>query len=158
MTGLTVWGVLLLGVAAVGDGTLTRVPLAVVTLTALAAFEAVNVMPPAALQLGNARASARPLGAVLDTPAPAREPRTPRPLPAGTAPVRLRGVQVRYEPGGPLALDGLDLDLAPGRRVGLIGPSGAGKSTVAAVLFRLCDPVGGSVTLAGADLASYRAD
>ena len=49
-------------------------------------------------------------------------------------------MQVRYEPGGPLALDGLDLDLPPGRRVALIGPSGAGKSTVAAVLLRFCDP------------------
>jgi len=157
-SGLTVWAVLMLGVAAVSAGTLTRVPLAVVTLTALAAFEAVTVMPAAALQLGSARASARRIGAVLDAPDPVREPDRPRPLPAGPFPVQLRGVQVRYEAGAPLALDGLDLDLPPGRRVGLIGPSGAGKSTVAAVLLRLCDPVGGRVTLAGADLASYRAD
>jgi ABC-type transport system involved in cytochrome bd biosynthesis fused ATPase/permease subunit len=40
--GLTVWGVLLLGVAATGGGALTRVPLAVLTLTALASFEAVT--------------------------------------------------------------------------------------------------------------------
>ena len=53
LTGLTVWGVLVLGVAAVGQGTLTRVPLAVLALTALAAFEAVTVMPAAALQLGS---------------------------------------------------------------------------------------------------------
>ena len=58
LTGLTVWGVLVLGVAAVGHGTLTRVPLAVLTLTALASFEAVTLMPAAALQLGSARASA----------------------------------------------------------------------------------------------------
>jgi hypothetical protein len=55
-------------------------------------------------------------------------------------------------------LDGLDLDLPPGRRVALIGPSGAGKSTVAAVLLRFRDPVGGSVTLNGADLAGYAAE
>ena len=63
LTGLTVWAVLVLGVAAVGQGRLTRVPLAVLTLTALAAFEAVAVMPAAALQLGAARASSRGLGA-----------------------------------------------------------------------------------------------
>jgi ATP-binding cassette, subfamily C, bacterial CydC len=67
-------------------------------------------------------------------------------------------VQVRYEPDEPRALDGLDLDLPPGRRVALIGPSGAGKSTAAAVLLRFRDPVGGSVTLNGADLASYGSD
>ena len=158
LTGLTVWGVLVLGVAAVGHGALTRVPLAVLTLTALASFEAVTVMPAAALQLGAARASADRIGAILDAPDPVGEPAASRPRPAGPVQVRLRGVQVRYEQDGPLALDGLDLDLAPGRRVALIGPSGAGKSTVAAVLLRFRDPVGGSVTLNGADLASYAAD
>ena len=158
LTGLTVWGVLVLGVAAVGHGTLTRVPLAVLTLTALASFETVTLMPAAALQLGSARASAGRIGAILDTPDPVADPPAPRPLPTAPAHVQLSGVQVRYEPDGPLVLDGLDLDLPPGRRVALIGPSGAGKSTVAAVLLRFRDPVGGSVTLNGADLASYAAE
>jgi ATP-binding cassette, subfamily C, bacterial CydC len=163
VAGLTLWGVLFLGVAAVAGGTLTRVPLAVLTLTALAAFEAVTALPTAALQLGEARASARRIGAVLDTPDPVRDPAAPRPLPPGPVRVRLRGVQVRYQPDGPLALDGFDLDLEPGRRVALVGPNGAGKSTVAAVLLRFWDPAAGSVTLAGADgdrasLASYAAD
>jgi thiol reductant ABC exporter CydC subunit len=158
VSGLTVWGVLVLGVAAVSGGTLGRVPLAVITLTALASFEAVTAMPAAALQLGSARASARRLAAIQDAPSPVTEPEAPRPLPAGPAAVRLRGVRVRYAADGPLALDGLDLDLTPGRRVGLVGPVGAGKSTVAAVLLRFCEPVSGTVTLGGAGLASYRAD
>jgi ATP-binding cassette, subfamily C, bacterial CydC len=157
LTGLTVWGVLVLGVAAVGHGTLTRVPLAVLTLTALASFEAVTLMPAAALALGSARASARRIGSILDAPDPVADPPAPRPLPAGPVHVRLSGVQVRYEPDGPLALDGLDLDLPPGRRVALIGPSGAGKSTVAALLLRFLDPIGGSITLNGTGLASYAA-
>ncbi len=89
---------------------------------------------------------------------PVTEPAPPRPLPDGPVHVQLSGVQVRYEPDGPLVLDGLDLDLPPGRRVALVGPSGAGKSTVAAVLLRFRDPVGGSVTLGGADLPSYAAE
>ncbi len=158
LTGLTLWAVLVLGVAAAGDGTLTRVPLAVLTLTALASFEAVTVMPAAALQLGAARASARRIGAILDAPEPVAEPQDPLPRPAGPVHVQLRGVQVRYEPDGPLALDGLDLDLPPGRRVALIGPSGAGKSTAAAVLLRFRDPAGGTVTLDGVDLGRYGTD
>jgi ATP-binding cassette subfamily C protein CydC len=157
-TGLTVWGVLLLAVAATGFGTLTRVPLAVVTLTALAAFEAVTALPAAAIQLGHARTSAARLTSVLDAPDPVAEPAAPRPLPDGPVRVRLRGAQVRYQPGGPLALDGVDLDLDAGKRVALIGPSGAGKSTVAAVLLRFVDLAGGRATLDGADLASYAAD
>jgi thiol reductant ABC exporter CydC subunit len=158
VTGLTVWGVLLLGVAATAGGTLGRVPLAVVTLTALAAFETVTVMPAAALQLGAARAAARRLAAVWDAPSPVTEPAAPLALPAGPVHLRLRDVRVRYTADGPLALDGLDLDLAPGRRVGLVGPVGAGKSTVAAVLLRFCEPSGGTVTMNGAGLAAYRAD
>ena len=156
VAGLTLWGVLLLGVAAVGGGTLSRVPLAVITLTALAAFEAVTALPAAAIQLGQARASAVRVGAVLDAPDPVAEPATPRrSLPSGPLRVSLRGAQVRYQAAGPLAIDGVDLDLAAGRRVALLGPSGSGKSTVAAVLLRFIDLAGGTATLGGAELASY---
>jgi ATP-binding cassette, subfamily C, bacterial CydC len=158
IAGVTLWGVLLLGVAATGDGALTRVPLAVLTLTALASFEAVTALPAAAVQLGQARVSARRIAAVLDAPDPVRQPVTPRRLPDGPVWLTLRGAEVRYQPDGPAALDGIDLDLPPGRRVALIGPNGAGKSTVAGVLFRFVDLSSGTVTLNGHDLASYAAD
>jgi ATP-binding cassette, subfamily C, bacterial CydC len=161
--GLALWGVLVLGVAAVGSGTLSRVPLAVLTLTALAAFEAVSGLPAAAMQLGQARTSARRICAVIDTPDPLREPDAPRPLPANLLSARavtlaLRGASVRYRPGGPLALADFDLDLTPGRRVALVGPNGAGKSTVAAVLLRFCDLASGTATMCGHDLASFDPD
>ncbi len=50
------------------------------------------------------------------------------------------------------AVSGLDLDLAPGRRVALVGPSGSGKSTVASVLLRLLDHRAGRYELAGRDV------
>jgi ATP-binding cassette subfamily C protein CydC len=158
--GLTVWAVLLLGVAAVSGGTLTRVPLAVLTLTALAAFEAVTPLPGAAMALGHSLSSARRIASVLDEPDPVREPAEPRARPARPAPasVALQGVQVRYGNDPRAALDGLDLDLRPGRRVALVGPSGAGKSTAASVLLRFCDVSGGSALLDGNDLASYASD
>ena len=156
--GLTVWGVLLLAVAAVSAGTLTRVPLAVVTLTVLAAFEAVTPLPAAALALGQSAGSARRIAEVVTVPDPVREPRAPRPLAAGPAHLRLRGAGVRYDPAGPFALAGLDLDLSQGRRVALVGPSGAGKSTAAAVLLRFCELSAGTATLNGRDLADYAAD
>jgi thiol reductant ABC exporter CydC subunit len=157
-TGLTLWGVLLLGVAAVEVGGLTRVTLAVLALTALVAFDAVTALPSAAVQMGQARASAARVSAVLDTPDPVTDPAAPLPLPGGPLRVRLRKARVQYEPGGPLALDGVDLDLVAEKRVALVGPSGAGKSTVAAVLLRFCDLAGGTATLGGHDLRAYRAD
>ncbi len=163
VSGLTLWGVLMLGVAAVGSGALSRVPLAVVTLTALAAFEAVTALPAAAIQLGQAGSSAARICSILDEPEPVRDPAGPRQLPAGPVTVRLRGAGVRYQPGVPLALDGLDLDLAPGRRIALIGASGSGKSTAAAVLLRFCELSGGTATIDGAcgpggQLTDYTSD
>ena len=156
--GATLWGVLLLGVAATGSGTLSRVPLAVITLTALAAFEAVTALPAAAIEIAHARTSAGRIAAVLDAPDPVSEPAEPLPVPSGVPHVRLRGAQVRYGASGPLAIDGVDLDLPPGKRIAVIGPTGAGKSTIAAVLLRFRDICGGSATIDGNDLARYSAD
>jgi len=152
LSGLTVWAALLIGVTAA----LPRVALAVVTLTALASFEAVTALPAAAIQIGQARQSAARIAAVIDAPDPVAEPRQPRPVPAGPVHIRFTAARVRY--GRQCALNGLDLDLAPGRRIALVGPVGAGKSTVAAVLFRFVDLSGGTATLNGADLASYAPD
>jgi ATP-binding cassette subfamily C protein CydC len=158
LSGLALWGVLVLAVAATGAGALGRVPLAVVTLTALAAFDAVSPLAGAALQLGHAHTSASRIAAVLDTPEPVTDPVAPRPLPSGPIRIQLRNARVRYTAGGPLALDGVDLDLGPGRRVALVGPTGAGKSTVTALLLRFCELNSGAATLCGHDLASYAAD
>ena len=105
VSGLTLWAVLLLGVAATGTGELTRVPLAVLTLTALAAFEAVTALPAAAVQLGQARVSAGRIAAITDAPDPVRAPCRPRALPPGPFGIQLLDATVRYRPDGPPALD-----------------------------------------------------
>ncbi|HTR93133.1 MAG TPA: thiol reductant ABC exporter subunit CydC [Trebonia sp.] len=158
VTGITLWAVLMLGVAATGAGALSRVPLAVLTLTALASFEAVSALPAAAVQLGQARVAAGRIAAVTDAPDPVIEPPRPRALPSGPFSVQLRDATVVYRPGGPPALDGVSLDLPPGRRVALVGANGAGKSTVAAVLMRFRELTAGAALLDGHGLASYAAD
>ncbi len=157
-TGLTLWGVLLLGVAVTGSGSLGRVPLAVITLTALAAFEAVTALPAAALQLGQARAAAGRIAGVLDAPDPVRYPDHPLPPPTRPVEISIRGGTVRYSADAPPAVRDIDLDLPPGRRVALVGPTGAGKSTVAAILFRFVDLSSGTALLNGRDLAGYDPD
>jgi ATP-binding cassette subfamily F protein 3 len=55
-----------------------------------------------------------------------------------------RGLKKSF--GGRLVLDGLDLELADGMRVGVLGPNGGGKSTMLAILAGLDEPDDGSVT------------
>ncbi|SHJ97333.1 ATP-binding cassette, subfamily C, CydCD [Pseudonocardia thermophila] len=151
IAGLTLWAVLADGIAA-GLGT---VPLAVLGLTALTAFEIVAPLPAAAAKLGTVRAAARRLFAVLDTPPSVRM--RPAPRVPGARGLRIRGLRVRYD-DGPWVLDGLDLDVAPGERVAVIGPSGSGKSTLASVLFRFRDPEAGTVLVDGTDVRSLPSD
>ena len=60
--------------------------------------------------------------------------------------IRVRGLRKDY-PGGPRALDGVDLDIGRGEFVALIGPSGAGKSTLLRCLNGLVTPTGGEVRI-----------
>ncbi|BAW25008.1 MULTISPECIES: ABC transporter ATP-binding protein [Pseudomonas] len=50
-------------------------------------------------------------------------------------------------------IEGLDLNIRPGEKIGLIGPSGAGKSTLVNLLLRLYDVQGGRILIDGQDIA-----
>jgi branched-chain amino acid transport system ATP-binding protein len=59
--------------------------------------------------------------------------------------------------GGFVALDGIDLSIAPGERVGLIGPNGSGKSTLVNCLSGTLTNEIGTVKFDGNDLAGLPA-
>jgi branched-chain amino acid transport system ATP-binding protein len=58
--------------------------------------------------------------------------------------------------GGLLAVAGVDLELHPGRLLGLIGPNGAGKSTLINLLTGHIRPTAGRVLVAGRDMTGAR--
>jgi phosphonate transport system ATP-binding protein len=62
--------------------------------------------------------------------------------------IRVRGLRKDY-PGGPRALDGIDLQIARGEFVALIGSSGAGKSTLLRCLNGIVPPTAGEVAVDG---------
>ena len=71
--------------------------------------------------------------------------------------VAFEGVRFRYGGSGG-GLDGLDLRIAAGEKVGLVGRSGAGKSTALALLLRLYEVEGGRITLDGVDIRDLTQD
>jgi ABC-type sugar transport system ATPase subunit len=66
------------------------------------------------------------------------------------AELELHAVTVRR--GGSTLLDGIDLSVADGERVGVVGPSGAGKTTLLRVVAGLELPDAGSIVLGGHDV------
>src|SRR5262245_38925091 len=54
---------------------------------------------------------------------------------------------------GARALEGVDLDVAPGELLALVGPSGSGKTTLLRLIAGLETPTTGSIRVGGKDLA-----
>ncbi|MFK0160123.1 ATP-binding cassette domain-containing protein [Streptomyces sp. NPDC090493] len=69
---------------------------------------------------------------------------------AAPLPLHVRDLTVRY--GGVVAVDGLSLDVEPGRVVGLIGPNGAGKTSAIDAVTGFTRAAGGSVRLGERDV------
>ena len=69
---------------------------------------------------------------------------------AGPSLLSLRGLTRRF--GGLIAVDDIDLDIAPGKLVSIIGPNGAGKTTLFNLVTGLDRPDEGKVHLDGNDI------
>jgi len=66
--------------------------------------------------------------------------------------IQVENLAYTYAPGTPLArtaLCGVDLEIGPGERVGLLGPTGSGKSTLVQHIVGLLQPTAGRVRLDG---------
>jgi ATP-binding cassette subfamily C protein CydC len=148
LLGALAWGL------AAGDNGLAAALMGV--FLAIAAAEALGLMPRAGAALAAAGAGARRLFEAADTPEPVPDPAVPAAAPKGHA-LRVSGLGFRWAPDRPAVFDGLELDLPEGARIALLGPSGAGKSTLAALLLKFAAPNEGSITLGGVDIAALPA-
>ncbi len=71
--------------------------------------------------------------------------------------IEMAGLGFAYgqETGG---VDGIDLAIAPGEKLGIVGASGAGKSTLVGLLLRLYDPEAGVIRIDGTDIRTVTQD
>lgn len=66
---------------------------------------------------------------------------------------------VRFSYGGQrTVIDGLNLHIRPGEKIGLVGRSGAGKTTILNLLLRFYDVESGQVRIDGQDIAQVQQD
>jgi ABC-2 type transport system ATP-binding protein len=70
--------------------------------------------------------------------------------------LRARALEKQYK--RVKAVDGVDLDVAPGERVALLGPNGAGKTTTLLMLLGVVTPDAGWVEITGLRLPAHRSE
>ncbi|WP_116948625.1 ABC transporter ATP-binding protein [Jiangella endophytica] len=150
---LGVLAVLIIGSVRVADGSL-----AAGTLVQVAYLLTITAFPIRAIgfvlgELPRASVGWRRVRAVLDATGalPHGTDRLSASGDDGAAHLGLHDVGYSYVEGTPV-LDGVHLDVEPGRTVAVVGSTGSGKSTLASLLVRLVDPVSGAVLLDGTDL------
>lgn len=68
--------------------------------------------------------------------------------------VSLQNVSYSYEPGGPLVLKDVSLEVRAGAKVAIVGSSGSGKSTLGKLLLGLYMPTQGRVLFDGKDITN----
>jgi ATP-binding cassette subfamily B protein len=93
------------------------------------------------------------LADVVDTPEESDEKDKGKiPLPPIAGEVRFDDLCFSFNPGSPLVLNHIDLQIPAGTFVGVVGQSGSGKSTLTKMLSRLYSPNTGRVLIDGYDI------
>ena len=149
LAGTATIGLWLWGAGTIGAGTVaTALPLAwqISNVAGWVSWEVASIFENVGVvQEGMETIAVPPAG--LDRPG-ARELAVPR------GEIHFERVRFGYgRDDGTTVLDGLDLVVRPGERVGVVGRSGAGKTTLVNLLLRFFEPESGRILVDGQDVA-----
>jgi ATP-binding cassette subfamily C protein CydC len=162
LTGLAGLTVLWLAIPLVATGKISGVYLALLPLSAIASFEAVQPLAVALQNLEASGSAARRIFALIDL-----EPAVPDPVPSsryrpapnkGPCGIEVDHLYFRYSSLEHPVLEDVSFTVPPGGRLVITGQSGSGKSTLLGLLLRFWDYQAGSIKLAGRELRDYPPD
>jgi len=159
MVGLTIAigtaAALWIGVQKVQAGTLSLGGLLIVMSYLAQLYAPLDTISKKSSQLQASLASAERAFALLDeTPDVVDKPHG-QPLARAKGEIAFAGVSFGYKRDR-LVLREVSFAIPPGGRVAITGATGSGKTTLAGLVARFYDPVGGMISLDGVDLRDYR--
>ena len=106
-------------------------------------------------QAQRATASGERIFEVMDEPEDVADRPDAADLPPGDGHVRFEKISFGYDEQRPV-LQGIDLDVEPGKTVALIGHTGSGKTTLASLVPRFYDVTDGRIAIDGADIRDVK--
>ena len=106
-------------------------------------------------QAQRATASGERIFEVVDETEDVRDAAGATVLPPGDGRIAFQDLGFAYTHGRPV-LEGVDLEIEPGRTVALIGHTGSGKTTLASLVPRFYDATAGRVTIDGTDVRDVK--
>jgi ATP-binding cassette subfamily C protein CydC len=154
LAGAAALAVLLLAIPMVDGTTIEGIYLALLPLTALAGFEAVQQISSSVEEMNSTRGAGTRLFELLDRDAQRKVTADQFPS-SWDHSLEFRNVSFRYDEAEPFVLEVLSFRIRSGERMTLTGPSGAGKTTVVNLLLRLWDCEQGAILIGDRDISSY---
>ena len=148
LTGMASLTILGLAIPLVRSGQLPGDLLALLPLTAIASFEAVQPLALAIQHLEQGQAAAERLFELIDATPAVQAPSDPAPLPARYD-LEVHDLRFQYTSDRPAVFDGLTFSVPSGGQLAIVGPSGAGKTTLTQLLVRFRDYQAGSIRIGG---------
>jgi len=144
-------GVIVWGVYRITDGQLTQGGLIACVILVSRSLGPLMQLAAMITQMQRSRVALQALHLIMQIPLEQSETQVAQ---SGSLTPDLALEQLRFTyPGSPRpALDGLNLRIRPGEKVGVIGSTGSGKSTLARLLVGLYQPQEGGILFGGVDI------